>query len=137
MSNINQQMKSYINYKIFKYWTLENLADSNYQNFILELLKLDLVKNINNEISSVHQVLIENLKSGGYLPIKNYINTGITVFSFGVLYFCNILLRSPKEKNVLNLFEEILNVYLENDPKKCESLMNLFFLVIRMMSKKR
>ena len=126
MSNINQQMKSYINYKMFKYWTLENLADSNYQNFILELLKLDLVKNINNEISSVHQVLIENLKSGGYLPIKNYINTGITVFSFGVLYFCNILLRSPKEKNVLNLFEEILNVYLENDPKKCVFLLEEF-----------
>ena len=126
MSNINQQMKSYINYKMFKYWTLENLADSNYQNFILELLKLDLVKNINNEISSVHQVLIENLKSGGYLPIKNYINTGITVFSFGVLYFCNILLRSPKEKNVLNLFEKILNVYLENDPKKCVFLLEEF-----------
>ena len=119
MSNINQDMKSYINYKMFKYWTLENLADTNYQNFILELLKLDLVKNINKEISSIHQTLIENLKSGGYLPIKNYINTGLTIFSFGLLYFCNILLRSPKEKNVLNLFEEILIVYLENDPKKC------------------
>ena len=119
MSNINQSMKSYINYKMFKYWTLENLADSNYQNFILELLKLDLVKNINKEITLEHASLIENLKSGGYLPIKNYINTGVTVFSFGLLYCCNILSRSPKEKNILKLFYEILIVYLENDPKKC------------------
>ena len=119
MSNITPNMKSYINYKMFKYWTLENISDANYQNFILELLKLDLVKNINKEINGIHFTLIDNLKSGGYLPIKNYINTGITIFSFGLLYCCNILTRSPKEKNILKLFEEILIVYLENDPKKC------------------
>ena len=119
MSNINPNMKSYINYKMFKYWTLETLADSNYQNFILELLKLDLVKNINKEITLEHISLIENLKSGGYLPIKHYINTGVTVFSFGLLYYCNVLSCSPKEKNTLKLFSEIFYVYLENDPKKC------------------
>ena len=119
MSNINKNIKSYINYKIFKFWTLENLADANYQNFILELLKLDLVKNINKEISGAHISLIENLKTGGYLPIKTYINTGTTIFSFGLLYCCNILSRSPKEKKILELFIEILIVYLENDPKKC------------------
>ena len=119
MSNINKNIKSYINYKIFKFWTLENLADANYQNFILELLKLDLVKNINKEISGAHISLIENLKSGGYLPIKTYINTGTTIFSFGLLYCCNILSCSPKEKKILELFIEILIVYLENDPKKC------------------
>ena len=63
MSNINQSMKAYINYKMFKYWTLENLTDSNYQNFILELLKLDLVKNINKEINVDYASLIENLKA--------------------------------------------------------------------------
>ena len=126
MSNINQSMKSYINYKMFKYWTLENLADSNYQNFILELLKLDLVKNINKEITLEHASLIEDLKSGGYLPIKNYINTGVTIFSFGLLYCCNILSRSPKEKNILKLFYEILIVYLENDPKKCVYVLEEF-----------
>jgi hypothetical protein len=111
---------------MFKYWTLENLADSNYQNFILELLKLDLVKNINKEITLEHASLIEDLKSGGYLPIKNYINTGVTIFSFGLLYCCNILSRSPKEKNILKLFYEILIVYLENDPKKCVYVLEEF-----------
>ena len=126
MSNINPSIKSYINYKMFKYWTLENLADSNYQNFILELLKLDLVKNINNEISAEHITLIDDLKSGGYLPIKNYINTGITIFSFGLIYYCNILSCSPKEKNIAKLFLEILIVYLENDPKKCVFVLEEF-----------
>lgn len=111
---------------MFKYWTLENLADSNYQNFILELLKLDLVKNINNEISAEHITLIDDLKSGGYLPIKNYINTGITIFSFGLIYYCNILSCSPKEKNIAKLFLEILIVYLENDPKKCVFVLEEF-----------
>ena len=126
MSNINPSMKSYINYKMFKYWTLENLADSNYQNFILELLKLDLVKNINKEISIEHSSLIDDLKKGGYLPIKNYINTGITIFSFGLLYYCNILARSPKEKNIVKLFQDILIVYLENDLKKCVYVLEEF-----------
>jgi hypothetical protein len=119
MSNINQSMKAYINYKMFKYWTLENLTDSDYQNFILELLKLDLVKNINKEINVDYASLIENLKAGDYLPIKNYVNTGVTVFSFGLLYICNVLSRSPKEKKILNFFNEIMKVYLENDPIKC------------------
>ena len=119
LSNINQSMESYINYKMFKYWCLENLADSNYQNFILELLKLDLVKNINKEIDNSHSALIENLKKGNYLPIKNYINTGVTIFSFGLLFCCNILNRCPKEKNIAHLFEDVIVVYLDNDPKKC------------------
>ena len=126
MSNINQNMKSYINYKMFKYSTLENVADSDYQNFILELLKLDLVKNIDKEINLEYNALINDLKAGDYLPIKNYINTEITIFSYGLLYLCNILSRSPKEKNILKLFNEIMKVYLENDPLKCVYVLEEF-----------
>ena len=125
LSNINDNIKSYINYKMFKYWTIENLSNSFYQNFIIELLKIDLVKNIHQEINKQQNTLIEELKNGGYLPIKNYINTGNTIFSFGLLYFCNIMLR-VKEKNNIHLFIDILTVYLENDIHKCLYLLEEF-----------
>ena len=118
-SNINENNKSIINYKMFKYWALENLSNSVYQNFIIDLLKFDLVKNINKEIEKEHINLIQDLKNEDYLPIKNYINTGNTIFSFGLLYFFNILLKSPKDKNILKIYIDILNVYLENDINKC------------------
>ena len=38
-SNINNNFKSYIKYKMFKYWTLENLSNSYYQGFIINLSK--------------------------------------------------------------------------------------------------
>ena len=41
-----------------------------------------------------YKVLITELKEEEYLTIKNYINTGNTIFSFGLLYFCNIMLRA-------------------------------------------
>ena len=117
-SNINNNIKSIINFKMFKYWTLENLTNQNYQGFILELLKMDLIKNIQKEIEN-HNDLIDELKKGKYLPIQNYVNTGNTIFSFGLLYFCNIMLRFPKEKNNIHTCYEILTVYLENDINKC------------------
>ena len=124
-TNINNDIKSYINFKIFKYWTLENLANKYYQNFILELLKMDLVKNIHKEIEN-HNDLIEELRKGQYLPIQNYINTGNTIFSYGLLYFCSIMLRVPKEKNNINICMEILTVYLENDINKCLYILEEF-----------
>ena len=124
-SNINNNIKSIINFKMFKYWTLENLTNQNYQCFILELLKMDLIKNIQKEIEN-HNDLIDELKKGQYLPIQNYINTGNTIFSFGLLYFCNIMLRFPKEKNNIQTCNEILTVYLENDINKCLYLLEEF-----------
>ena len=125
-SNINNNFKSYIKYKMFKYWTLENLSNSYYQGFIINLLKMDLVKNIEKEINKEYKVLITQLKEEEYLPIKNYINTGNTIFSFGLLYFCNIMLRAPKEKNNIQIYKEILNIYLENDTNKCLYILEEF-----------
>ena len=36
--------KSIINCQMFKYWTLENITNPLYQEFIVKLLKIDLVK---------------------------------------------------------------------------------------------
>jgi len=125
LSNLNKNMKSYINYKMFKYWTLENLSNPFYQNFIIELLKIDLLKNIHLEINKEHTNIKEELKNEEKFSIKNYINTGNTIFSFGLLYFCNIMLRVKEKKNI-DLYTEILTVYLENDINKCLYLLEEF-----------
>jgi len=125
-SNINKNLISFINYKTFKYWTLENLSNPLYQKFIIELLKIDLVKNIIKDINISHINLFQELKNEGYLPVKKYINTGNTIFSYGLLYFCNIILKSPKEKNNFQIYLEILTVYLENDINKCLYLLEEF-----------
>ena len=125
LSNLNKNMKSYINYKMFKYWTLENLSNPFYQNFIIELLKIDLLKNIHLEINKEHTNIKEELKNEEKFSIKNYINTGNTIFSFGLLYFCNIMLRVKEKKNI-DIYTEILTVYLENDINKCLYLLEEF-----------
>ena len=125
-SNINNNLKSIINYKMFKYWTFDNLSNSFYQNFIIELLKLDLVRNINKEIDISHINLIQVLKNDDYLPLKKYINTGNTIFSYGLLYFCKIMLKSPKDKNNFQIYIDILTIYLENDINKCLYLLEEF-----------
>jgi hypothetical protein len=79
---------------------------------------MDLIKNIHKEIEN-HNDLIEELRKEHYIPIQNYINTGNTIFSYGLLYFCNIMLRAPNEKNNIHICLEILTVYLENDINKC------------------
>ena len=125
-SNINSNLKSIINYKMFKYWTFDNLSNPFYQNFIIELLKLDLAKNISKEIDEYHINLIQMFKNEDYFPLKNYINTGNTIFSYGLLYFFNIMLKSPKDKNNFQIYIDILNTYLENDINKCLYLLEEF-----------
>ena len=77
MGNINQENKSIINLHIFKFWTLENIVESQYQEFILNLLKINLVNHLNGNISSIekdHAELIESLKKEGFDFIENKIN---------------------------------------------------------------
>ena len=40
-SNINEELKKEINFKLYKSWTMKNIASPLYQNFIISLIKFD------------------------------------------------------------------------------------------------
>ena len=55
---------------MFKYWTLENITNPQYQEFILNLLKIDLVKNYEKSVEMHHPELFKELSDEEFLPIK-------------------------------------------------------------------
>ena len=59
----------------------------NFIKYTIELFKIVLVKNIEQEIDCRHLNLIEELRNGDYLPFEKYINTGNTIFSYCLLFF--------------------------------------------------
>ena len=136
MGNINQENKSIINLHIFKFWTLENIVESQYQEFILNLLKINLVNHLNGNISSIekdHAELIESLKKEGFDFIENKINNENKnenkIFEYGLRYFFNVVLRlaiNKKNKAYKDKYDEIIKIYLETDLEKCKYLLEEF-----------
>jgi hypothetical protein len=47
---------------MFKYWTLQNITFPYYQGFIINLLKIDLVKNYDKTIEMNHPELFKELR---------------------------------------------------------------------------
>ena len=104
-SNINEQIKSIINIKMFKFWTLQSIVSPGYQKFVLNLLRYDLAKNNNNNINDNE------------------------VFEFGLIYFFNIEIRvifRQKEKSFLFDFVDIMIIYIEKDIKKAKYILEEF-----------
>ena len=136
MGNINQENKSIINLHIFKFWTLENIVESQYQEFILNLLKINLVNHLNGNISSIekdHAELIESLKKEGFDFIENKINNENKnenkIFEYGLRYFFNVVLRlaiNKKNKAYKDKYDEIIKIYLQTDLEKCKYLLEEF-----------
>ena len=115
-SNINDKIKSIINLKMFKFWTIQSIVSPGYQNFILDLLKYDLLKNNNNIVSDK----TNNTKKKGN---KN------KIFEFGLIYFFNVEIRiafKPKEKTFLTDFIEIIETYINKDIKKAKYILEEF-----------
>ena len=109
-SNINDKIKSIINIKMFKFWTIQCIVSSGYQNFIINLLKYDLEKNIKNNNNKNQE--------------KNY-----EIFEFGLIYFFNVEIRvvyRPKEKTYLSDFLEIITLYIQKDIKKAKFILEEF-----------
>ena len=129
--NINKENKSIINCQMFKYWTLENIINPSYQEFILNLLKIDLVKNYNKNVEKKHPELFKELKDEEYLinntkdKEENKENIEIEknnkIFQYGLRYYFNIMLRtSIKEREYMSKYDEIIKTYIESDSDKCQ-----------------
>ena len=141
-SNINEKNKSTINYYMFKYWTLENIINHLYQEFIIKLLKIDLVKNYDKNAEKNHPELFKELRDEEYLKkdnnkennkIKkdnkesNEIIKDNKIFEFGLRYFFNIMLRiSIKEREHMSKYSEIIKAYIESDSDKSQYILEEF-----------
>ena len=135
-SNINNEIKSIINNQMFKFWTIQSIVSPSYQNFIINLLKIDLIQNITKKSEKLHPQLFNILKEEGY-EINNKIDKTDTklqspnnkIFEFGLKYFFNILLRiaiKSKERFYLPIFSDIIKVYIENDLNKAKFILEEF-----------
>ena len=138
-SNINDKIKNEINFKLYKTWTINNITTSSYQNFILQLLKMDLVKIIDSNIEKYHPKLIKQLKNEGYIlnnkPIQNNkfdVNNN-KLFEFALRYYFNVILRISRRVqdkatniNYFDTFKEIIIIYIENDINKAKFLLEEF-----------
>jgi ubiquitin C-terminal hydrolase len=132
-TNINDEIKSIINKQMFKFWTLQSIISAGYQNFVINLLKIDLVQNIiTKKTENMHHQLFNNLKEEGYI-ISNKVDkiktTNNKIFEFGLKYFFNIVLRiaiKPKDNLYLPIFSEIIKLYIESDLNKAKFILEEF-----------
>ena len=136
MSNINDENKNIINLQMYKFWTLENIIDPFYQEFLLNLFKISLMKDSNFNIELIekeHVELYRELKE----EEEEYINLNENkekekvdnnkIFEYGIKYFFNVMLRiSKKKREYIDKFDEIIKVYLESDIKKCHFILEEF-----------
>ena len=133
-SNINDEIKSEINFKLYKSWTLKIILNPVHQNFIVQLLELDLAKSIEPNIEKSHAQLIKLIKSEG-IEIdynKNYAESNNKIFEFCLRYYFNIILRINRRQdktaayNYFLFFKEIIKTYTESDIKKAKYLLEEF-----------
>ena len=128
-SNISEENKSIINNQMFRYWTLENITNSKYQEFILNLLKIDLVKNYEKNVEMNHPELFKELRDEEYLTQKENIENkkDNKIFEYGIRYFFNIMLRtSLKERAYMSKYDEIIKAYIESDSDKSQYILEEF-----------
>ena len=128
-SNINEEIKKEINLKLFQTWTINNIVSTPYQNFVFHLLKMDLVKNIDNNIEKNHFQFIKSLKNEGYTieNNKNYKNNKI--FEFALRYYFNVILRTTRnvqDKTIFERWKELINIYIEKDINRVKFILEEF-----------
>ena len=132
LSNINNDILDIININMYQYWVLKNISSIQYQYFVLELVKMDICrynKNMkviqNFEYDSLFSHVITMKKSDFFMDMDVSFNYYIQnepiikeendlVFKFYLLYYFNIIIRL-KDKNKLQLFTDILKIYINNN----------------------
>jgi hypothetical protein len=136
-SNINDDIKNEINLKLYKSWTIKNITSSVYQNFVLSLLKLDISKILDQNDEKSNTRLLKILKSEGYTigskktPTKDgdTIEGNNEIFQFCLRYYFSVFLRISRrsqDKNINQLFQDVIKCYLESDLNKAKYLLEEF-----------
>ena len=65
-SNIKDELRNEINFKLYKSWTMKNILTPIYQHFIVNLLEYDLSKNIDSNIEKNHSQLLGLIQTDGF-----------------------------------------------------------------------
>ena len=136
-SNINDDIKNEINLKLYKSWTIKNITSSVYQNFVLSLLKLDISKILDQNDEKSNTRLLKILKNEGYTigskktPTKDSdANEGNNeIFQFCLRYYFSVFLRISRrsqDKNINQLFQDVIKCYLDSDLNKAKYLLEEF-----------
>jgi hypothetical protein len=108
-----------------------------YQNFVLSLLKLDISKIIEQNDEKSSSKLLKLLKSEGYIIGSKKIpnkegdtNEGNNeIFEFCLRYYFSVFLRISRrsqDKNINQIFQEVIKCYLESDLNKAKYLLEEF-----------
>jgi hypothetical protein len=136
-SNINEEIKNEINFKLLQTWTIKTIVNTSYQFFALKLILFDLSKNINSNVEKNHSQLINLLKSEGYAieneTVDNNSSKSNIIFEFCLRYYFNIILRASRRiqdkdtnYNYFVIFRDIINTYIEIDTNKAIYILEEF-----------
>ncbi len=133
-SNINDDIKNEINFKLLQTWTIKTIVCPVYQNFVMKLILVDLSKNIDSNVKKKHNQLIGLLENEGYIiENNNNVSKSNKIFEFCLTYYFNIILRASRRVqdkftsyNYFVIFRDIINTYIEIDVNKAIYILEEF-----------
>ena len=133
-SNINDELKKEINFKLYKSWTMKNIASPLYQNFVISLIKFDITKIkgliINHKFLSLCRLLKqEKYINDDIMFNNNFTNGSFDIFQFALKYYFSVYLRISKrcrDDTMDEIFKQMIRVYLLTDINRAKFLLEEF-----------
>ena len=139
-SNINEDLKNEINFKLYQSWTMKNIASPLYQNFIISLIKFDIAKIRDSKMERHFHSLFYILKQEKYIEESIIINNNNKekekekynnpkLFEFALRYFFCVYLRIAKrcrDEKREELFKQIIRYYLLTDIRRAKYFLEEF-----------
>ena len=139
-SNINDDLKKEINFKLYKSWTMKNIASPVYQNFVISLIKFDIAKIKEPKAEKNFIILLHKLKEEKYIKENISININIKekdkekyhnqkLFEFALRYYFCVYLRIAKryrDDKRDELFKQMILYYLLTDIRRAKYFLEEF-----------
>ena len=137
-SNINEELKKEINYKLYKSWTIKNIASQLYQNFVISLIKFDIAKIKSIKTDKQFFSLYRILKEEKYINENTFTLTNNNskeiienskIFEFALRYYFCVYMRISKrckEEKMEEIFKQLIRFYLLTDINRAKYLLEEF-----------